>query len=101
MEEFDWKEAKYPCLGISDNETIVCFSSYKVGHNIKNLYCSDNWIMDLFKPYETPKERVKLWYWESQDDKGDWSMTLYRKSEEEMKISRNKNYRKLSALGFI
>ena len=109
MEEFDWKEAKYPCLGIADNGEIVCFSAYKIGHLVSRSdiadrigYYSRGWGMDSFKPYTKPEERIKLWFWEYKNRaENNWCMYTRRLSEKEAKKFNNKTFRKLVALGFI
>jgi len=53
MEKFTWEDAKYPCLGISINGEIVCFSSYGEGHTVDKIenYYSKTWKMKDFAPY--------------------------------------------------
>jgi len=104
MERFTWEDAEYPCLGISVDGEIVCFSEYGKGHTVargnENFY-SALWKMKNFAPYVKPKEKEKLWYWEFKDDEGDWGLTNVRFSEEEVKTFKVNTYRKLEALGFI
>jgi len=108
MEEFNWKEIVYPCIGISKEGKKVCFSEYGAGHLIednntyKKGYYTKSWAMECFKPYTKPKEKTKLWYWEYKYDKY-WNISTYRFSEAKAKKeSKNgKTYRKIEALGFI
>jgi hypothetical protein len=51
--EFNWETAEYPYLGITEDDSIVCFSSYGCGHTTEdddNIWkrgtYSDNWNMD-------------------------------------------------------
>ena len=111
--EFNWKETEYPCLGIGETtNVIVCFSSYQCGHVIDNVGShyskgeySDIWGMDNFKPYTTPKPKIKLWYFEYMDDDGDWSISTYRMTEIQVKQRKHNiegiEFRKIEALGFI
>jgi len=101
MKKFNWKEASYPCLGITEGKLIVCFSSYGAGHNLGEGSCySNSWIMENFTPYTKPKERVKLWYWEFKLSNGTWKHSYFRYSDAYAK-EHFEEYRKLEALGYI
>jgi len=101
-EEFDWKEAEYPCLGINDGE-IVCFSNYGIGHKITNVYDNSScWDMSQFKPYIPPKEKTKLWYWEfNKQDMYELYYTRISEEDAEKQFGKFKYFNKLEALGFI
>jgi len=108
MKEFNWKEAEYPCFGITKDKDVVCFSSYKKGHVVesKDHYesgqYSSMWNMEIFKPYIQQKEKTKLWYWEYKYGKY-WNISTHRLSEDKAKEeSKNgRTYRKLEVLGYI
>jgi len=57
-EEFDWKNAKYPCLGINLYGDIIRFSSYGVGHSVDLTYEGLEWDMNYFKPYNEGKNKL-------------------------------------------
>ena len=104
MKEFNWKTAEYPCLGISKDGQIVCFSSHGTGHAVDDIpECSTSWIMSRFKPYTPPKEKTKLWYWEYEDRSNNWLISVKRMTEEQAKdyFYSDKNYLKIEALGCI
>lgn len=103
---FTWETAEYPCLGehVRNKHQIVCFSSYGVGHNIKDAKdCSNSWhMMEQFKPYTPPKPKKKLWYWEILHQSGDWFMCEWRMTENDVaKKFIGHKIVKLEALGFI
>ena len=102
MNEFDWETVEYSCLGELQNYggIVVCFSSYRVGHNIDDVDdCSNSWDMERFKPYTPPKPKTKLWYWEVLNG-SEWEFYVYRATEEYIS-SIFSEYRKLERLDFI
>ena len=103
--KFNWKEAEYPCFGISANNDVVCFSSYGVGHVIQEGayivgFYSNAWNTAVFKPYTPQKPKTKLWYWELKDEDSEWYIYNVRKSEKDIKEIGSLGYRKLEAFGY-
>jgi len=109
MEDFNWGTTEYPCLGVSNDGLVICFSSYGIGHIVEQGstkmpygFFNDSWAMVKFKPYEKPKERVKLWYWYFKGNvSGNWQVTSTRFSEQQVKTFNNDTFRKVEFIGFI
>jgi len=54
----------------------------------------------ILKHYRIKPNKIKLWYWEYEDDSGDWGITHIRFSEEQVKDFKYATFEKVEVLGF-